>query len=64
MPKINIEKNQINIDSNFNTRLLKPKDTLYPKFWKNNKLNPIVARKLMLIADSSNTVTKHTQSRS
>ena len=51
MPKINIEKNQINIDSNFNTRLLKPKDTLYPKFWKNNKLNPIVARKLMLIAD-------------
>mgnify|MGYP003131895363 CR=1 FL=1 len=31
--------------------ILKPKDTLFPKFWKNNELNPIVARKLMQIAD-------------
>ena len=31
--------------------LLVPKDSLYPKFWKNNKLNSIVARKLMAIAD-------------
>lgn len=35
----------------FNTGLIKPKDSLYPKFWKNNKLNAIVARKLMKIAD-------------
>ena len=34
-------------DFDFNTGLLKPKDSLYPKFWKNKQLNPIVARKLM-----------------
>ena len=38
-------------DFDFNSGLLKPKETLYPKFWKNNKLNSIVARKLMQIAD-------------
>jgi predicted nucleotidyltransferase len=35
----------------FNTNLLKPKDTLFPKFWKDNKLNTIVSRKLTEIAD-------------
>ena len=40
-----------NSDFDFNTGLLKPKDSLYPKFWKNKQLNPIVARKLMQIAD-------------
>ena len=38
-------------DFSFNTGLLKPKDTLYPKFWKNNRLNTAVSRKLMAIAD-------------
>ena len=38
-------------DFDFNTNLLRPKDSLYPKFWKNNSLNPIVSRKLMQIAD-------------
>lgn len=47
MIKLSIKKD----DFEFNTGLLKPKDTLYPKFWKNNNLNPIVARKLMKIAD-------------
>ncbi len=37
--------------ADFNTKLLKPKEQLYPKIWNNNQLNPIVARKLMLIAD-------------
>ena len=49
--KISILKNKITFGPEFNTGLLKPKDRLYPKFWKNNTLNPIVARKLMLIAD-------------
>lgn len=47
MIKLSIKKE----DFNFNTGLLKPKDTLYPKFWKNEDLNPVVARKLMQIAD-------------
>lgn len=47
MIKLTIKKE----DFDFNSGLLKPKDTLYPKFWKNNNLNPIVARKLMQIAD-------------
>lgn len=38
-------------DFDFNTGLLKPKDSLYTKFWKNNKLDPVIARKLMAIAD-------------
>lgn len=49
--KISITKSKELLGKDFNTDLLKPKDTLYPKFWKNNKLNTIVARKLMLIAD-------------
>lgn len=47
MIKLSIKKQ----DFDFNTGLLKPKDTLYPKIWKNNKIDPIVARKLMKIAD-------------
>ena len=43
--------NDLPFGPEFNTGLLKPKDTLYPKFWKNNILNPIVSRKLMEIAD-------------
>ena len=30
---------------------LRPRSTLFPKIWKNNSINPIVARKLMQIAD-------------
>jgi predicted nucleotidyltransferase len=47
MIKLSIKKN----DFDFNTGLLKPKDSLYPKFWSKNNLNSIVARKLMAIAD-------------
>lgn len=49
--KISIIKSQDLVGNDFNTNLLKPKNTLFPKFWKNNNLNPIVARKLMQIAD-------------
>ena len=35
----------------FNTKLLKPKKRLFPKFWSKGYLNPIVSRKLMAIAD-------------
>lgn len=49
--KISIIKSQDLVGNDFNTNLLKPKSTLFPKFWKNNNLNPIVARKLMQIAD-------------
>lgn len=49
--KVSIIKNRVDFAEEFNTKLLVPKDTLYPKFWKNNTLNPIVARKLMEIAD-------------
>ena len=51
MIKLSIRKDEIAFEPEFNTGLLKPKDSLYPKFWKNKKLNPIVARKLMEIAD-------------
>lgn len=47
MINLTIDKEEFN----FNSGLLKPKESLYPKFWKNNKLNTIVARKLMEIAD-------------
>ncbi len=47
MIKLSIKKN----DFDFNTGLLKPKDSLYPKFWSKNDLNSIVSRKLMAIAD-------------
>ena len=50
MIKLNIKKD-MSFGPEFNTGLLKPKDSLYPKFWKNNVLNSIVARKLMEIAD-------------
>lgn len=49
--KVSIIKNPESFNSQFDPKLLEPKETLYPKFWKNNTLNPIVARKLMLIAD-------------
>ena len=48
--KVSIIKN-IDLNYNFDKNLLIPKNTLYPKFWKNNNLNPIVSRKLMQIAD-------------
>ena len=51
MIKFNIERENFPKKTEFNTGLLKPKDSLYPKFWKNNNLNPLVARKLMQIAD-------------
>jgi predicted nucleotidyltransferase len=49
--KISILKNDFSLGVDFNTNLLKPKDTLFPKFWKNDTLSPIVNRKLMQIAD-------------
>ena len=49
--KVSIIKHPVSFGKEFNTKLLEPKDQLFPKFWKNNTLNPIVARKLMLIAD-------------
>lgn len=51
MIKLSIRKGESKLDPEEYSGLLVPKDTLYPKFWKNNKLNPIVARKLMEIAD-------------
>jgi len=51
MIKLSIRRDDMKFEPEFNTGLLKPKDTLYPKFWKNNEINPIVARKLMQIAD-------------
>ena len=51
MIKLSIRKDALRYETEFNTGLLKPKDTLYPKFWKNNKLDPIVSRKLVAIAD-------------
>ncbi len=44
MIKIELEKDEY-------SGILKPKSALFPKIWKNNKINPIVARKLMQIAD-------------
>lgn len=51
MINLSVKKDIVKFEPDFNTGLLKPKSTLYPKFWKNNILNPIVARKLMQIAD-------------
>ena len=50
MIKLKIKDN-LPFGPEFNTGLLKPKSSLYPKFWKNNRLNTIVSRKLMEIAD-------------
>ena len=46
-----ITRKDLEDEFSFSTRFLKPKQTLYPRFWKNNTLNVIVARKLMQIAD-------------
>ena len=49
-----MEDIKLNIDSKFNTGLLKPKNSLFPKFWKNgikSQLNTLVARKLVAISD-------------
>lgn len=54
MFNISIEKSRLKFGPDFSTKLLKPKSSLYPKFWKNDRngaLNPIVSRKLMEIAD-------------
>jgi len=51
MLKLSIRNNDITSNPEFNTGLLKPKDTLFSKFWSEGLLNPIVARKLMAIAD-------------
>lgn len=50
MINITIDKS-LDFGEEFNSGLLKPREKLFPKFWKNNNLNPIVARKLMEIAD-------------
>lgn len=52
MIDIEIRKEELGIGKGFNTKLLKPKSQLFPKFWNNNVLNTIVARKLMAIADA------------
>ncbi len=51
MINLSIEKGGLNFGPDFNTNLLKPKDSLFPKFWKNGSLNPIVSRKLIEIAE-------------
>ena len=51
MIKLKIKDSNIDFGPEFNPKLLKPKSELFQKFWKNNTLNPIVARKLMEIAD-------------
>ncbi len=54
MLKISLINKGPDLIPKFNTGLLKPKDSLFSKFWKNGingGLNPIVARKLMQIAD-------------
>ncbi|HAI38995.1 MAG TPA: hypothetical protein DCM40_13170 [Maribacter sp.] len=43
--------NSDEIFSSLDLARLKPKSSLYPKFWQNNDLNTIVSRKLMKIAD-------------
>tara|TARA_R110000765_G_scaffold14275_1_gene41922 strand:+ start:2464 stop:3276 length:813 start_codon:yes stop_codon:yes gene_type:complete len=48
---IGTKKEDLKFGSEFNTGLLQPKDNLFPKFWKDDLLNVIVARKLMKIAD-------------
>ena len=50
MINITIDKG-LDFADEFNSGLLKPRDALFPKFWKNNNLNAIVGRKLMEIAD-------------
>tara|TARA_R110001606_G_scaffold39676_4_gene109119 strand:- start:389 stop:1192 length:804 start_codon:yes stop_codon:yes gene_type:complete len=50
MINITIDKG-LDFGEEFNSGLLIPRDELFPKFWKNNNLNPIVGRKLMEIAD-------------
>lgn len=51
MVNISIKNNEFDFGDKFNTNLLKPKDSLYAKFWKKNRLNPVVARKLVEIAE-------------
>ena len=51
MINIGIKKGDIDFGGDFNTGLLKPKDELFPKFWKNETLDVLVGRKLMAIAD-------------
>ena len=51
MINLKIKDSNIDFGPEFNPKLLKPKSELFQKFWKNNTLNPIVARKLMEIAD-------------
>jgi len=50
MINLNIH-DKINTFSGLELARLKPRPNLYPKFWQNNRLNTIVARKLMKIAD-------------
>lgn len=50
MINITIDKG-LDFGEELNSGLLKPRDELFPKFWKNNNLNPIVGRKLIEIAD-------------
>jgi len=51
MIDLTIKKKDLDFGPDFNTNLLKPKDSLFPKFWKSGGLNPIVSRKLIEIAE-------------
>jgi hypothetical protein len=51
MINIKVKDANVSFGPEFNTKLLKPKATLFQKFWKNNTLNSLVSRKLMEIAD-------------
>lgn len=51
MYSISLKKGKMVPDKEWNTSQLQPKGFLFDKIWKNNKLIPIVSRKLMSIAE-------------
>ena len=51
MINLKINKDNFTFGPEFNSKLLKPKNHLFPKMWKNNKLKSIISRRLMVIAD-------------
>lgn len=42
--------------NDFDTKLLEPKDSLFPDFWDNHKLNPKIAERLLTISEN---IVKH-----
>lgn len=52
MVNISIKSIDSDIGEKFDTGLLKPKSSLYKRFWKKRGLNPVVSRKLLEIAEN------------